>query len=219
MAIKKGHTPWEYQKGSTFLHRLPGGCKLFGLLVFSTGAFFSGLLALACFALLVFVLAACAGIKPRELLRGSLPLIIFVLFVFALSALEFAFDDAEALGFKISIKGGSLGEALLFSFRIAILFSAGALFFRVCTMGEIKRSLNRIETFLHINKLNMGLRLSLMMGFLPKFFVIWEGLNSAWDSRAGRRGLLRIVKLLPLTIERLMEKAAASAAALESRGA
>ena len=57
-----------------------------------------------------------------------------------------------------------------------------------------------------------------MLAFLPRFFVIWEDLGLAWKARAGRKNLSALIVLIPLTIERLMTKAADTAAALESRG-
>jgi biotin transport system permease protein len=57
-----------------------------------------------------------------------------------------------------------------------------------------------------------------MLGFLPRFFEVWEAANLAFEARAGKRGLRRLVILAPLVIERMMEAAAETADALDSRG-
>ena len=217
MAVKKDQTPWEYAKGTSFLHRLPGGIKLVFLLVFSGGVFFSDLYAIGCLAVFLVLLAIATGINPLGLLRGGLPLVLFVLIIFLIGAVEYSPAIAEQGWLPFTINCDSIKNGLLFSLRIIISFTAGALFFRVCTMSEIRRSFNSAEKFFRIKKLQSGLSVSLMLGFLPKFFVIWEELNTAWDARAGKKGLMRIIKILPLLIERLMEKAASTAAALESR--
>ncbi|MDR2110671.1 MAG: energy-coupling factor transporter transmembrane protein EcfT [Spirochaetaceae bacterium] len=57
-----------------------------------------------------------------------------------------------------------------------------------------------------------------MLGFLPRFFEIWETVNLAYQARGGKGGIPRILILLPLVTERMMEIAAETAGALESRG-
>jgi energy-coupling factor transporter transmembrane protein EcfT len=58
-----------------------------------------------------------------------------------------------------------------------------------------------------------------MLGFMKRFFEIWEDLNLAWESRRGKRNLKRLLVLGPLAIERMMVKAAETAEAMETRGA
>jgi len=110
-------------------------------------------------------------------------------------------------------------QAVIFSLRIAAAFSAGTLLFSVTTPYEIRKSLFRLESFLHIEKLNLSLYISLMLGFLPQFFEVWEDLCLAWKSRGGKKNLSFIVTLIPLAIERMMRKAAETATAMEARGA
>ena len=57
-----------------------------------------------------------------------------------------------------------------------------------------------------------------MMGFLKRFFEIWEDTELAWKNRGGKNSLSKIIFLVPLVIDRMMEKAAETAEALESRG-
>jgi biotin transport system permease protein len=98
-------------------------------------------------------------------------------------------------------------------------FSAGALLFSVTTMCEIRRSLSVAEKFLRLEKLRISLAISLMLGFIPRFFVIWEDTELAWKSRCGKKGIKKIIALIPIIMDRLMGKAAETAEALESRGA
>jgi energy-coupling factor transporter transmembrane protein EcfT len=86
-------------------------------------------------------------------------------------------------------------------------------------MGEIKKSLAKLEAILHLKRLRLSLGLSLMLGFLPRFFEVWEDAELAWESRAGKKGLRFFIVIIPLVIEGLMNTAAETAAALESRGA
>ena len=204
------YTPWSYQKSNSPLHRAPAGIKLVFLLVISLASFFPNLIVLAAIIFIIFLLSFAAGIGPAALLRGSGPLLLVFLGVFLVQAVEFS-----PLGFNQD----GLYEAIIFCIRIAAAFSAGALLFSVTTPGEIRKSLNKAEAFLRLRKLNLSLYLSLMLAFLPRFFEIWEDLNLSYKSRAGKKNLSRLVIVISLAIERMMEKAAETAEALEARGA
>lgn len=184
------------------------------LLVLSLASFFPGtdtrgLIVLGSIVLTLVLLALAAGIAPHTLLRGSLPLLFIVLGVFFFQAVEFSPAGINLDGLK---------EALVFCVRIGAAFSAGALLFAVTTPAEIRKSLNRAEAALRLEKLKLGLYLSLMLGFMPRFFEVWETLKLAWENRAGEKKLSRLTSLIPLLIERMMSHAAETALAMDSRG-
>jgi biotin transport system permease protein len=208
-------TPWSYRKGTSPLHRLPAGFKLAFLLLLSLAAFFPGpelmsIMLLSGIALVLVILSFAAGLCPQELLRGSGPLLFVVLAVFLFQGVE-----VSPLGFNSE----GFVEAFIFCARIGAAFAAGTLFFAVTTAGEIRKSLSRLEAFPPLAKLKLGLSISLMLGFLPRFFEIWEDLKLAWESRGGKKNLSRLAVLVPLAVERMMVKAADTASAMESRGA
>jgi len=62
-----------------------------------------------------------------------------------------------------------------------------------------------------------SLGISLMLGFIPRFFEMWDDANLACDSRYCKRGLRRLFLLIPLVAERMMEASANTALALEAR--
>jgi len=213
VAVSK-QTPWSYRKAPTALHRLPAGFKLAFLLLLSIAAFFPGpqaqsLAVLSAIALILIILSFAAKIGPPALLRGSAPLLFLVMAVFLFRGIEISPPGFNA---------GGLWESVIFGARICAAFAAGTLLFAVTTPGEIRKSLSRLEAALHAEKLNVSLGISLMLGFLPRFFEIWEDASLAWKSRGGKRNLSRLIVLIPLAVERMMVKAAETAAALESRG-
>jgi biotin transport system permease protein len=237
-------TPYAYRIGASPLHRCPAGLKLLCLLAVSAGAF-SSIPGLAAAAALVSAGALVAGIRPWELLRGARPVLLPAAFVTLARTFRFGAEgprpgDAgpalplapEAAGFA-----GGLHQGLCF----IVSFAAGALLFSVTTTQELRDSLGRFETgaanmFLALPRLFRGgpagkgppskrrsfsgfsLGLSLMLGFLPRFFELWEAANLVFDARAGKRGFRRLLILVPLVIERMMETAGETAGALESRG-
>jgi biotin transport system permease protein len=138
----------------------------------------------------------------------------------------------------ISVKGFFGG--LLAAVGLFIPFAAAALLFSVTTMRELRLSLSLVEKGItrkfprggaearrrrgkegkeeerHIPFFSLGL--SLMLGFIPRFFEMWDDANLACDSRSCRRGLRRLFLLLPLVTERMIEASANTALALEARG-
>ena len=212
---KKDLTPWAYHKGSSPLHRFPAGFKLLFLLLLSLASFFPGtglktIILLGIIALILVLLSIVAGTGPAALLRGSGPLFFIILAFFLFQAVDFS---------PPGIDPGGLRETLIFCVRIATAFSAGTLLFSVTTTGEIRRALSKAENFMGLEKLKLGLYISLMLGFLPRFFEIWEDINLAWKSRGGKKNLSRLFVLVPLLVERMMKKAGETASAMESRGA
>jgi biotin transport system permease protein len=63
-----------------------------------------------------------------------------------------------------------------------------------------------------------GLALSLMLGFLPRFFEVWEETNMACEARCTGGGIRRLLRVIPPVTERMIEKALDTALALEGRG-
>jgi biotin transport system permease protein len=237
--------PYGYRSGKSPLHRCPAGLKLLGLLVVSAGAF-SSIPGLAAAAVLVPAGALIAGIPPRELLRGSKTVLLLAILITLVRSLRFG-DPGPGPGAAVPATitlpvldaegfAGGLHQGLCF----IVSFAAGALLFGVTTMQELRDSLGRAETaaaglfrapgrFFRAEKeggaprkhrafSRFSLGLSLMLGFLPRFFEIWETANLAFDARAGKKGIPRLVILVPLTIERMMERAGETAEALDSRG-
>jgi energy-coupling factor transporter transmembrane protein EcfT len=65
----------------------------------------------------------------------------------------------------------------------------------------------------------LGFAIPLMLGFLPRFFEIWEAAHTAYIARSGKKGVRATLILVPLVTGRMIETAAETAQAMESRGA
>jgi energy-coupling factor transporter transmembrane protein EcfT len=142
---------------------------------------------------LILAAAIVARIPPWALLRGSRPMALVALCIVLMH-----WQD-PVLGVTIAL-------------RIFVPFAAAALLFAVTTMRELRLSLKKVFG----NAVSLGI--ALMLGFIPRFFALWEMANEACTARAGKRGLRRLFLLLPLVTEQMMEAAADTAQALQSRG-
>ncbi|MHC6202507.1 CbiQ family ECF transporter T component [Breznakiellaceae bacterium SP9] len=217
------------------IHRAPAGVKLLGLLII-TSFVFVGTKGLSYYLgeiisfVILIVFACIAKIRTVNLFTGVKPLLYMLLFV-----LLFRSFDVFPLRFVF----GGFKAGLIFDIQILISFACCCLFFSTTSMLELRAGLLILErllvspldvllsffktawaqearAFLHYGFLSLGI--ALMLGFIKKFFALWETSNQAWTARGGKNGLSRIVVLIPLVTERMIYKAAETADALEARG-
>ncbi|MDR1286231.1 MAG: hypothetical protein LBK08_01345 [Treponema sp.] len=189
--------PFSYSKGNSLLHRCPAVWKLLALLVISTLAF-SSVEGLLISAFLLVPAAYSARVSPTRLFRGFRPLFFLVFFLVLYKSVSLA-------GFSFP---GFL-EGLRQGLCIPVSFAAASLVFSVTSMSAVRASLGRGRA---------GLGAGLMLGFIPRFFAVWEEAGCAWKARGGKNGPARILFLVPLAVEKMMEKASETAEALEARG-
>lgn len=210
--------PFGYRPGNSPLHRCPAPVKLLGVLLLSVFAY-SSVPALGIAALGISLAAMTAGIRPWELLRGSRPLLLLALFFFFIRIVEF--DPAPPF---FRFDGAGIPGGLAQGLSMALSFAGGALLFAVTTMRELRDSLEPAGRKSgrpggkRRSPLRFGLALSLMLGFLPRFFEIWEEANTACEARGVKRGIRRLFLVIPPVTERMIEKALDTALALEARG-
>ena len=223
-ALKRG-TPFGYRQGKTPLHRMPAGLKLIFVIIISAFAFAS-VYGLCVSALLLLLACAFARMPPHVLLKGSKPLVILSLCVILVKSIKPEGEGAAVYGLRVPfISAKGFFEGLLAAPSLFVPFAAAAMLFGVTTMGELRLSLASVEN--RVMRLFAGnggrapffsLGLSLMLGFIPRFFEMWEDANLACDSRSCKRGFRRLYLLLPLVTERIMEASSDTALALEARG-
>jgi biotin transport system permease protein len=203
--------PFGYRPGRGPLHRCPASVKLLAVVLLSIIAYGS-VPGLCVAAAGISVAAIVAGCRPWELLRGSRPVLILALVFLLIRIVEF--EPGHAPFFRVTGEGipGGLTQGL----SMIVSFSAGALLFAVTTTGELRDSLQGPARGGF--RFRLGLALSLALGFLPRFFEIWEASGLAWRARGGKTGLARMAALIPQAVERMLETAFNTAEALEARG-
>ena len=216
MARRLKSPPFSYRPGNSVFHRFSAGLKLLGLLVLSS-LVLTSLHGIALSVLLLIVACVVARIPLWALLKGAKPLIILSLIIMFARTLGARDTIISAYGFM---------EGVAAALRILVVFTAASFLFAVTTMRELRLSLARLENWIK-KKIGMGgdqgiaffsLGISLMLGFIPRFFEMWETANLACQARSHKRSLRRVFILVPLVTERMMEAAAETVFALEARG-
>lgn len=193
---------------------MPAGIKLAAVIAVSAIACTS-VYGLAVSVPVLIAASVLARIRPRELFKGARPL-------FALSC---AIVIVKTLLPFPSVNIAGLVEGLITALRLMVTFAAAALLFAVTTMRELRRSLAALELAVtkrlfrrRAGTAYCSLGICLMLGFIPRFFELWEMSGLACDARSCRRGPRRLFILIPLVTERMMETAADTAQAIQARG-
>jgi biotin transport system permease protein len=216
--------PFGYRAGKTILHRMPAGLKLIFVIIISYFAFTS-IYGLAVSILLILIASIAACIPPHSLLKGSKPLVFLSLCVILLKTIRLEGEGIATPVLHVPyISKEGFREGLLAAPGLFVPFAAAAMLFNVTTMRELRLSLALVENSLvrffyqrrkHTPFFSLGI--SLMLGFIPLFFEMWDDANLACDSRSCKRGLRRLPLLIPLVAERMIEASANKAMALEAR--
>lgn len=238
---KNRRIPFSYHSGATPLHRAPAGLKLLALLLLSVTAF-SSIPGLLLSAVLTCAASLAARIRPWKLLRGFRPLFILSLCILVFTAFDpgaegVSVGAASAFGLSLPavipfVSAQGFFDGILSGLRMAVSFAAGSLLFAVTTMRELRLSLSKAERAAAglLRRLRnraprgkagtdrVSLAISVMLGFIPRFFELWETMNMACEARSCKRGLRRFMLIIPLIIERMLEMAAETADALEAKG-
>ena len=109
--------------------------------------------------------------------------------------------------------------SILMMFRLVCATEAASVFFRTTGTYEIGKTLRGIEkavTFGHTRYAVSGM-FALFLSFLPQIFRTWSDIDSAYRSRGGKRGIGKILVLLPVLITISMKRAETTRLSLLAR--
>ncbi|MDR0448261.1 MAG: energy-coupling factor transporter transmembrane protein EcfT [Treponema sp.] len=143
-------SPLSYRAGNSVLHRCPAGLKLLLLLLLSVAPVL-GLPVMAGAAVLILACACFAGLRLRELLAGSRPLMIMLLVFALIRALgieDGSLHSPDLVIYKVRIDFAAIQNGLYLAAGILLCYTAVSLFFATTTTLELKTSLAKIEFFL-----------------------------------------------------------------------
>lgn len=221
-------TPYSYRPSGGPLHRADAGLKLASLCALSFASFLAGIPGLVAAGALVLAAAGIGGIPAAALLAGSRSLAAATGLVVALRAIV---PDPEA-AFPLGVDAAGLAEGLRFAAGVFISFAAGSVLFATTTTAELRFALSRAERRVKrtlrfilprgaakkMDGIDLSLSVALALAFMPRVFSVWEAAEDAHKARCGPKGIRALLTVIPLAAERLVEAAAETAHAMESRG-
>jgi energy-coupling factor transporter transmembrane protein EcfT len=160
-----------------------------------------------------FCLLLLSGLGPLRLLRDSGLVALFALFSAGLRFL--GLPESMTAAREILALSAAYGARLLAAFL------AGRLFYATTSPSELRDAATRITRRLPIlGRWDLGLALSLILGFIPLIFDEWKASLEAARSRGmpQRPGLGRQALFVAAFLRRLMLRAVAVPEALSARG-
>jgi energy-coupling factor transporter transmembrane protein EcfT len=192
---------------------LDPSARLLCLSLLSSAALLAGLpfSVLVCAAALALLVRG--GLSPAAILKDTAFVAAFAAFTAALKLLGPPGSKGEPLG--ILAEGGTYGARLLAAFL------AGRLFYASTSASELRDAATRMARRLPLlRRMDLGLGLSLVIGFIPQIFEEWRSSLEAARSRGLKRrpGARLQALFVAAFLRRLMLRAVAVPEALSARG-
>lgn len=208
----------SYQKRNSLIHRTPALLKLLALLGIAVALYLTGLEIHGILFAVSLVAVPISGISLKDFLHDLKPVTFYGLFIAVVEVVGAMFYGGNLLG---SFGDGmwKTNSSVLLVSRLVVAMSYTSLFFRTTSNLEIRQSLERVElavSFGH-SRLSFSRAFALFLNFLPQLFAIWANLDKAWKARCGKRGIRKILVLLPVFITLSMKKANDTLLSLRNR--
>ena len=202
---------FSYSRKQSLIHRTPAWVKLLVLLATPFTVYLTPLYICVSLMALFLVLAIVSEMGMERFFRDLRPIAWYCLMIIAIDVLSYLLFDRN----RDVITYTSLQMIL----RLLCAMEATSVFFRTTSTYEISCTLQSIEkavTFGH-SRLVVSSVLSLFLSFLPRIFRTWSDIDNAYRSRGGKKGITKIVRLLPVLITISIKKASTTYMALQNR--
>ena len=202
---------FSYSRKQSLIHRTPAWVKLLVLLATPFTVYLTPLYICVSLMALFLVLAIVSEMGMERFFRDLRPIAWYCLMIIAIDVLSYLLFDRN----RDVITYTSIQMIL----RLLCAMEATSVFFRTTSTYEISCTLQSIEkamTFGH-SRLVVSSVLSLFLSFLPRIFRTWSDIDNAYRSRGGKKGITKIVRLLPVLITISIKKASTTYMALQNR--
>jgi energy-coupling factor transporter transmembrane protein EcfT len=192
---------------------LDPSCKLLCLALLSSASLLARPASAAVLAIAAIVLLVSEGVRLSTVARDS----SFVLAFAIVTAFLRLLGDTQASEGSWTIVGGAAAYCL----KLLAAFMAGRLFYATTGVSELRDAATRFARRLPgLRRFDLGLGISMVIGFIPAIFDEWNSSLEAARSRGMRRrpGLSRQAQFIAAVLRRLMLRAVATPEALMARG-
>lgn len=202
---------FAYTKRNSPIHRTPAWIKLLVLLATPVTVYLTPVYVCLSLMALFILLALLSRIGITRFLRDLRPIVIYCTMIAMIDVLSWVFFNRE--------RDIVTQTSILMMLRLVCATEAASVFFRTTGTYEIGKTLRGIEktvTFGHTRYAVSGM-FALFLSFLPQIFRTWSDIDSAYRSRGGKRGIGKILVLLPVLITISMKRAETTRLSLLAR--
>jgi energy-coupling factor transporter transmembrane protein EcfT len=192
---------------------LDPACRLFCLAFLSSASLIASTPFVILVGLVALVLLKLEGLSLVKVLRESAFIIAFVLLTVVLRL----FGDETGVASPYAI----VTDSAAYGMKLLAAFLSGRLFYASTRLSELRDAATRIARRIPIiRSLDIGLGLSLVLGYIPLIFDEWRDSRLAARSRAlpPRPGIGQQARFIIAFLRRLMLRAVSLPEALVARG-
>jgi len=202
---------FAYTKRNSQVHKTPAWIKLLILLATPVTVYLTPVYVCLCLMALFVLLALVSRIGVTRFLRDLRPILVYCTMIAMIDVLSWLFFNRE--------RDIVTQTSILMMLRLVCATEAASVFFRTTGTYEIGKTLRGIEkavTFGHTRYAVSGM-FALFLSFLPQIFRTWSDIDAAYRSRGGKRGIGKILVLLPVLITISMKRAETTRLSLLAR--
>ena len=202
---------FAYTKYNSPIHRTPAWIKLAVLLATPVTIYLTPVRVCISLMAVYILLALISRMGFTRFLRDLRPIAVYCVMIAMIDVLSWLFFNRE--------RDIVTQTSMLMMLRLVCATEAASVFFRTTGTYEIGCTLMGIEkavTFGHTKYAVSGM-FTLFLSFLPQIFQTWSGIDAAYRSRGGRRGIRKVLVLLPVLITISMKKAETTRLSLLAR--
>jgi energy-coupling factor transporter transmembrane protein EcfT len=192
---------------------LDPACRLICLALLSSSSLIASLPFSACIALAAFGLLKLEGAGFARMLGESVFVLVFALGAAMLRLLAWDGESSAATSLVV--------ESAVYGMKLLAAFLLGRLFYASTSQGELRDAATRIARHIpFLRRFDVGLSLSLVLGYIPLIFAEWRDSLEAARSRGmpRRPSIAQLTLFLAAFMRRLMMRAVAVPHALTARG-
>lgn len=202
-----------YYKRNGVVQKTPALLKIIILFCVSIVAtIFSVKVNLLLFCVCVF-LVLITKISILEFFTDLKYILFYSLFILILDVLSYLLDNKTLMGIGVS----NLNTTLIV--RLITVFAYTSLFFRTTSVFDIRLAIEDIEVFITRGKTKriFSKCFALFFSFIPRLFFLWNEIDKAYTSRMGKKGIRKIVRLIPIFIAVSIKRADTTVLSLLNR--
>lgn len=202
-----------YGKRNGIMQRIPAALKIVLIFALSVASTFFGVYENLCLFTFCFLFSIVSKVRIFEFICDLKYVCGYSAFIIILDVASYFIEHKTIVGIDI----GCLNISLIV--RLITVFALSSLFFRTTGVFEIRVAIENAEIFCTHGKTKCTFSKSfaLFFSFIPRLFYLWDQIDKAYRGRMGKKGIKKIIKLVPVFISVSIKRADTTVLALLNR--
>ena len=202
-----------YTKRNGIVQKLPALLKIAFIFVMSVASTLFGIHANLCLFFACFILSVLSKVLVFEFASDLKYVFGYSVFIIVLDMASYFIENKTLVGMNM----GCFNFPLVV--RLIAVFALSSLFFRTTGVYDIRTAIEDVEIFCTGGKTKRTFSKSftLFFSFIPKLFYLWNQIEKAYEARMGKKGIKKIIAVVPIFISVSIKRADTTVLALLNR--